>query len=139
MGETINERVKRCRRLADLTQSQTAERMGMKCSTYSQMERNGNISANRLLQLAQIFGVDPDLLLNGEAKDEKNEIADAISNTQKPETQSFRQEVVDFTTVFVPTNNEVNIIKIIRNLPKDKRDDIISYIEKAYKESRDKK
>ena len=39
MGDTINERIALYRKMANLTQTEAAEKMGMKYSTYSQMER----------------------------------------------------------------------------------------------------
>ena len=39
MSETINQRIALYRKIANLTQTQAAEKLGMKCSTYSQMER----------------------------------------------------------------------------------------------------
>ena len=57
MDKSINQRIILYRKMANLTQTEVAEKMGMKCSTYSQMERKGSISTERLLALADIFGV----------------------------------------------------------------------------------
>ena len=59
MAYTINQRVAIYRKMANLTQTEAAERLGMKCSTYSQMERKGNISVDKLMAIAEVFGVNP--------------------------------------------------------------------------------
>ena len=58
MDKSINKRVRIYRKRAGLTQNELAERLGMKGSTYSQMEREGNIPANRLLQIADVLGIE---------------------------------------------------------------------------------
>ena len=63
MAYTINQRVAIYRKMANLTQTEAAERLGMKCSTYSQMERKGNISVDKLMAIAEVFGVNPAVLL----------------------------------------------------------------------------
>ena len=65
-GETINQRITRIRKSKKITQKEMAERLGMKESTYSQMERQGNISAQTLLSIAAVLEVDINLLLYGE-------------------------------------------------------------------------
>ena len=47
MDKLINQRIALYRKMANLTQTEVAEKMGMKCSTYSQMERKGSISSER--------------------------------------------------------------------------------------------
>ena len=55
----VNRRIALYRKMANLTQTEVAEKMGMKCSTYSQMERKGSISTERLLTICKILGVTP--------------------------------------------------------------------------------
>ena len=63
MGYTVNQRVAIYRKMANLTQTEAAERLGMKCSTYSQMERKGHISVDKLIAIAAAFGIEPSILL----------------------------------------------------------------------------
>ncbi len=65
---SINKRIMKCRRDRLLTQGETAKYLGIKVSTYSQMERNGHITAERLKSLAELFNVDIYYLLYGENK-----------------------------------------------------------------------
>lgn len=64
--ETINQRVKKQRKELFLSQADVAQMLGMKTSTYSQMERMGNITCETLLKLTEILKVDVLKLLYGE-------------------------------------------------------------------------
>ena len=64
--ETINQRVKKYRKELFLSQADVAQMLGMKTSTYSQMERMGNITCETLLKLTEILKVDVLKLLYGE-------------------------------------------------------------------------
>ncbi len=137
MAESINRRIARCRKLADLTQTEAAEKMGMKCSTYSQMERKGNISADRLLKLAQIFGVHPDELLYEKKSTAPTVSADTLSETTASHPSVIQpDEFDDGRPVFIISKKEENLLKIIRNLPKNARDDVIAFIEQKYRENK---
>ena len=138
MSETINQRIALYRKLANLTQTEAAEKMGLKCSTYSQMERNGSISAERLLALADIFGVKPDVLLY-DTKFQSPGQVNFLSNESATGSQ-LRQSVPFSDTNFGPspfivTHKEESIIKILRNLPKSDYDENIGLINQKYKES----
>lgn len=142
MAESINRRIARCRKLADLTQTEAAEKMGMKCSTYSQMERKGNISADRLLKLAQIFGVHPDELLY-EKKNTSSTPSEAPAAAVTASAPAFPSATIihqddyeDGRPVFIISKKEENLLKIIRNLPKSARDEVISFIEQKYRENK---
>ena len=143
MTETINQRIALYRKLANLTQTEAAEKMGMKCSTYSQMERKGSISAEKLLALSDLFGVTPEMLLFDTRSVSNLPVTEAPTEP-KPETQmTFRQTVPYSGTSygassFIFTHKEENIVKILRNLPKSDYDDVINYINGKYKDSKNK-
>ena len=128
MDKSINQRIASLRRLANLTQYDVAEKIGMKCSTYSQMERKGNISAQMVLRLADIFGVHPNEILYG---------------TDSLATQSTQENILPISQPKPPvptspppiilTNSEESIIKIIRNLSKADKDEVMAFIEDKYK------
>ena len=125
-NETINQRVAKCRKLADLNQAEAAEKLGMKTSTYSQMERKGKISAERLLKLAQIFNVHPNVLLYGDAYMPFPEETQQVS-VSKPVVAD------DNTLLAILTNTEENIIKIYRNLSKEDRAEVKAFILDKFK------
>ena len=134
MGSKINHNVASCRKLAELKQSDVAELLNIKTSTYSQMERKGNITGDMILKLAELFKVHPNVLLYGteyveeEKKDEENLVLSEPFTPPVPEPTS--------SSITVLTNSEENIIKIIRNLSKSDRDEVYSFIEAKYKGKR---
>ena len=139
MDKLINQRIALYRKMANLTQTEVAEKMGMKCSTYSQMERKGSISSERLLTLSKILGVKPEMLLYDSSEDKKidfsgNEIsASTLNQTNNPfSTGSYRP------APFIATHKEESIIKILRNHPKPQYDEVINFIDAKYKESKNK-
>ncbi len=127
MKETINQRVARNRKLVGLTQQETAEKLGMKCSTYSQMERKGNISANKVLELAAIFNISPDVLLYGDNPPQTETDNASLSQTATPPVNPHA------IPPLLLTNREENIIKILRTLSKEDKNEVIALIEKKYK------
>ena len=131
MKETINQRIAKCRKLANLTQTDVAERLGMKCSTYSQMERRGIVSAERLSKMAQIFNVSANYLLDGiePMKNEKNILSNQneVSFTlNQPEPKIPEREI------FIVTKKEENLLKLIRNFSKNDYDKVIKLIESLH-------
>lgn len=138
MSEGINKRIALYRKLANLTQTEAAEKLGMKCSTYSQMERKGSISADKLIALADIFGVTPETLLYD---------APARGMLNFTPNESINKEVVrqpepvlaaDNSSFFVVTHKEESIIKILRNLPRDDYEEIVRLINEKYQTSKKK-
>ncbi len=137
MKETINQRVASSRKLAGFNQQDAAEKLGMKCSTYSQMERKGNISGERLVEIAKIFNVSVNYLLLGIEDDAKPEPT-PVSGQSGMDTagitmvQTPIQPPVTPTPPVILTRREENIISIIRNLSKDRREELIKYIQDNY-------
>ena len=134
MSKDINQRVAICRKLAGLTQSQTAEKLGMKSSTYSQMERKGNISPECLIELAKIFGADPDYLIYGKEKNQELDFS-SPKNTVQLKQDSFSDKNNLYEGLIL-TKSEENIIKLFRHLSKEAKSDIIEYINKVYRDSK---
>ena len=66
MTETINHRIRRFRLQNKYTQRELGELLGLKCSTYSQMERVGKINSDIIIKLCEIFDTDALTLLYGE-------------------------------------------------------------------------
>lgn len=107
---TINERIVYYRKRVGLTQEQVAERMEMKTGTYRKMESQGKIDSDRLVLLADIFGIEV-----------KNLLYDN-SNTLEQPKPVIKQEI------FEPTAREKAAIMLIRSLPKDIRNEVYDYI-----------
>ncbi len=110
MSLEINRRVKAERIRKGYTQEKLAFALNFKTSTYSQMERTGNISAEALIEIADVLNVD---------------IIDLLYGNYTPAPQIEKTE--HYTT------QERSIITIIRNLPPKDRNDVVNYIENKYK------
>ena len=116
----INKIVRELRMKLGLTQADVAERLGMITTTYSQMEREGNIPAHRINQLAEIFQVEPSYLLGVE-----------IPKFEQPTVTIPIPEPMDL----VLTNREKNSIEMIRRMKPEDREEVFRII----KEMHDKK
>ena len=139
MDRKINQRIALYRKMANLTQTEVAEKMGMKCSTYSQMERKGSISTERLLVLADILGVTPEMLLYETTVAKKLDFsaAETVTSSLNQNKDPFGKAPFSPAT-FIPTHKEESIIKILRNLPKSYYDEVVTFINQKYKESKSK-
>ncbi len=127
MSNPINDRIRTTRKAKRLKQYQVAQFLGIKESTYSQMERTGNVTSDRIVQLAEIFGVTTDYLLTGKDSDELS-FAPPEQTTSIVREKAFYEQ--DNRLELTP--NEISIITILRNFPKDVREDVINYIEEKY-------
>ncbi len=140
MAYTVNQRVAIYRKMANLTQTEAAERLGMKSSTYSQMERKGNISVEKLFAIASAFGVNPEVLLH-DPMELKNEAPAAVTSTStEPMPTVLREPVItpEARPPFIITKNEENLLTVLRNLPKSDYDDVRSYINEKYRNAKKK-
>ncbi len=130
----VNERIIKCRKLANLTQTDMAEKLNIKCSTYSQMERKGIVSAERLFEMSKIFGVSPCHLYYG-TEPCKEEILASLPETPVSVLKQ-PEPIVPKKEIFVVTKKEENLLKIIRNFSKANYDKTIKFIEDTYKEEK---
>ena len=139
MDGSINQRIALYRKMANLTQTEVAEKMEMKCSTYSQMERKGSISTERLLTLCKILGVTPEMLLYDNTESKKLDFSgtEAMTSSLNQQNNPFANNSHG-PAPFIPTHKEESIIKILRNLPKPYYNDVLNFIEAKYKESKSK-
>ena len=136
---TINERICYFRKVEGLTQSQVAEKMGMKLNAYSKMEREGRITVDRLSKLAQILDVDYGLLMKGEETEIKympfpvQPVGDGQVVLGQPPI------VIDSTPKsripeYIPTAREKAAMKTVHYLPKPVQEEIYDFIDMKKKE-----
>ena len=111
MSLEINKRVKAERIKQCYTQEKFAFLLNMNTTTYSQMERSGNISAKTLITIARILNVDIRYFLYGD--------------------ETYKHEQIEKTSDY--TAQEESIIKILRNFNSQDRNDVLNYIENKYK------
>ncbi len=134
MDLEVNKRIKEARKKLHYTQGQVAEYMGMKCSTYSQMERKGSISVERAKKLAEILNADPDYIIYGQPK--SNAIDFSPEKTvvlPVNDPQSFLDKIKNGQEELVLTNSEKNIIKNYRTLKDSDKKDVWEYIQSKTK------
>ena len=105
MDKTINKRIAYYRKLRGLLQTEVAEAVGMKGSTYSQCERKGRIPCELLIKLSEVLDVSCNVLLFGEEDEKTNEKVDT------PDTATENLEL---------TNSEISLIKVLRSFPCDR-------------------
>ncbi len=132
----VNRRILNYRKMANLTQTDMAEKLDIKCSTYSQMERKGLITVDRLFEMSKIFGVSPCQLYLGKepCRDE------AISSLQAAQPSILKQPEIEKPKkeIFIVTKKEENMLKIIRNLSKSNYNKIMDLVGELYKEEKEK-
>lgn len=109
MDIEINKRVAKYRKRAGMKQWEVAERLDMKSSTYSQMERVGDISAERIRNLAEIFNVDVKDLLYGESS------RHSPFPTVDPEKFVILPAPPNGMSYIPAHNTEASLIRIYRN------------------------
>ena len=126
----INQRIACCRKLRNMTQSDLAQMLNIKTSTYSQMERKGDITAERLIKIADFLNVDIKFLLFGEEWQE-------IILAKPPERILLKEEKVkkkEETPEYILTAKEKRIIAIWRYFSQKNKNEFIAVIEKMYKQ-----
>lgn len=130
----INKKVKELRKKRGYIQQQIAEILGMKTSTYSQMERSGKIPVQIILKLADVFNVEAIEIMDPENS------GLMIDPSNKPFAKLAQDAVKSedfFEEKLVLTNREENAIIMLRNLSAEDREkiynDIKLYHDKEFK------
>ncbi len=134
MKSTVNQRIREARKNKHYSQEQVGEFIGMKCSTYSQMERKGSISVDKALLLADILDADPYYIIFGKNKENLFEFTPTspeILVVNEPD--NFIDQIKKGQEELILTNSEKNIIKNLRLLKENDKADVIKYIESKRK------
>ena len=121
MLETINQRICFYRKKLKLTQSQVGKMLGVKTSTYSQMERRGNITCENLIKLSEILSVDTLTLLYGK-------------NIPQKIPEDTEKDVDGIPYLVAKDLYEKFAVLAMRNLPPDKKQEIYEFILEKFKE-----
>lgn len=142
MSETVNQRIRKYRKLFNLTQRDMAERLEIKEATYSQMERKGTIAVDTVLKIAEILNIHPDnLIYENPAPNKNNGISEENPfgiPPQKRYTLSEPQIFGGNTEYHKPSISQKakNAITILLNLPKPAQDEVIEFIHQKYLENK---
>lgn len=117
----MNRRVQKLRKERGLTQAELAKLLGLKTSTYSQMEQHGNITANMVIRIAEIFNVDTDSILFGELKEER-----------KPDIDEFIKalpyQINSYYFIIKVNNDERNMLTSFRNISKKRQEMVMRFV-----------
>ncbi len=135
MKSGVNNRIKEARKKRHYTQAQVAELMGLKCSTYSQMERNGSISVEKAIKLAKILDVDSNYIIYGEEKTNNKIDFSPIPKTvlSLNNNQTFFEQIKKGEDQIVLTIKEKNIIKNFRSLKESDKKEILALLQSKIK------
>ena len=136
MDLSINERIRYYRRQKKFNQTQLGEKLGLKCSTYSQMERQGNITVDMAIEIAKVLGINPDLIIYGHEKSNKLDFTATKPQTislseKKPFIEIYGEPVVKIQEEKLEntlTATEESIIKIYRGWPKEKQKELFNFV-----------
>ena len=123
MAYEINKRIKYYRTKRGISQRAVADALDLKLSSYSQCERKGQITAERLKIIAKVLQIDVINLLT-----DVEEIPD-ISEPDKP-------PIIDPENPHNLTKKEKRFIDKLRSLPKEAQDEVIEQIQEIYKRNR---
>lgn len=128
----VNRHIVHWRKVSGFNQTDIAEKLGIKTNTYSQMERTGTVSAERLFKLAEIFGIKPCQLYYGEELCKPEPLPPVPEITEGQDVLKNPPPAIPEPEVFFVTNKEESLIKILRNLSKANKDAAIKYVEALY-------
>ena len=120
MPNETNQRIKTIRKELRFKQKDAAKFLGIKESTYSQMERTGKITCETAVKLAIMFDTDLNYLLLG-----------LEPTAVIPPPQEKEKEII-IEDKLILTPNEQSIITILRHFSKQDREECIAFIEKKY-------
>ncbi len=130
----INERIQALRRKKHLTQEKMGKLLGIKTSTYSQLEKNGHISAERIKLLAEIFEVDYCYLIDGNTVNETFEKEDLIKDIREViRTELKKNYISRYGFLDGVPDSEIGFIRTICCLNKKERIAVYEYAYKLFK------
>ncbi len=126
--DKINQNIKKARKEKGYTQAEMAKLLGMKTSTYSQMERMGNVPAQTVLELASALKIN--LLEIMDPENLQIDKPEEVEKVAQPEV-----EVEEKEDAMSLTNREKNMVLMLRNLTSGERDEIYTTIKDAHDKS----
>lgn len=135
MQSELKDRLKQSRKEKRLTQTEVANAVGITQATYSELERGLVKSSGKIVELANLFNVNPNWLATGEGEMIiKSDIQSITSNSSEVGTSFVNTSVVDLidtlkdmekTGELTPQlvgllNNTIQVIKSLSNPKGDK-------------------
>lgn len=119
MSNEINARLTKYRRLKGYKKTEISAALGMKYTTYCNLEKNSNITGEFLLKAADLLKIDVRKLLYDEIPKTYEEPDEGDNpNTEKEPEEKQPYICYKFENVTIPVM-EMNILKLIRRLSLD--------------------
>ena len=96
---TLNERIKKLRKVLDLTQREFADRIGIKQNSVALIEGGRNTSDQTIISICREFNVNETWLRTGEgemfvAQTREDEIAAAVQRLMSGESADFKRRLI---------------------------------------------
>ncbi len=134
MKSSVNERIKEMRNKRGYTQAQFAELLGLKCSTYSQMERIGTISVEMAKHISKVLEIDSDYIIYGKKYEKPIDFSPATKPTLiANDPQIFFEKIKNGDEHLVLNVQEKNLIKNFRQLKKNEQQELFAFIQSKQK------
>lgn len=134
MKTVVNDRIKEMRKKRQYTQAQLAELLGLKCSTYSQMERKGSISVEMAKRIAEILDVDSDYIIYGENGEQKLDFSPIPQKVLTvSDRRTFLEQIRNGEEQLILSVKEKNIIKNFRALSEEDKKEFLDFLKKKSK------
>lgn len=137
MDKGINARIREYRKSKKMTQEELGKALGMKCSTYSQMERKGKITVDMARRIAEILDIDYDIIMLGEKQTPfpfepivPNPIIFGTPGIDNPFTPPSEPEItVGYKCGEITLSvEEERIINLLRDLNPEKKKEATDYL-----------
>lgn len=110
----VNERVRKIRKAAKLSQEKVGKLLGLKTSTYSQKEREGNFNGDDLVTLANYFKVD-------------------VREFLYDDIETIDPIIIIPDECYMLNERERHVITMYRNLSKEKQKEIFAFVFNTFK------
>ncbi len=127
----INQRIRTLRISKKITQQKMSRLLGIKTGTYSKMERQGNISCDRLKKIAEILDVDCIYLIEGEKTDAFEKGIDEIWENVTDNLKVYFTNRYCFLNQI--SDSELKQLKMIFSLNEEERFAVYEYADKISK------
>ena len=129
MDNSINKRIAELRILRGLTQTDMANCLGIKPSTYSRKESKGTFKPEELSRIAALFKITIAELFS-ESTDNKNASANTSEKLRQPSPFEINNGTND--TLFTLTPKERDLLQILRHASKNDKDFVTLVIGYCY-------
>ncbi len=132
MAKKTNERIKKLRKEARITQEEMGAMLGMKRSTYAHTEAYGHFKDEHLRIIALTFNRTVDELIEGDNYVTRLAVekANIQTNVQRFNQEHFELEVSSDILESVITNNERKLINLYRTLLPENKEIVLKLMEK---------